>query len=64
MERLCNKQTFSFTYNGIIDKTKNLGHDINQFWPKQNVVAKFNTYAINFKSIAKLDGMLNYNYRF
>lgn len=54
---------FPFTYNGIVDKTQNPDYDSEQFWPKQNVVAKFSTHAINFKFIAKLNSIFNYNFR-
>lgn len=63
MEKLYNKGTFLFNYNSIADRKPNLGHDIKQFWLRQNVVAKFSTHAINFKSMHKPDGRFNYNFR-
>ncbi len=62
MERLYNKETFILTYNGIADINSNPGHNIKQFWPGRNVVAKFSTCIINFKSIAKPDSTFNYNF--
>lgn len=63
MEKLCNKGMFLFNYNSITDRNPNLGHNIKQFWLRQNVAAKFSTHAINFKSMYKPDNRFNYNFR-
>lgn len=63
IKKLCNKRTFSFTYNNIVDINPNPSNDIELFWPRQNIAAKFSIYTIHFKSTAKLNDTFNYNFR-
>lgn len=46
-----------FTYDSIINKNSNPGHDIKEFQYDRFVVVEFNIYFINFKSMMNLDSI-------
>lgn len=63
MSQLYDKKKFFFTYNKIKNKNLNLGYDIKNFYQGHEVVVEFMTYAINFRTVLKLDLILNYNFK-
>lgn len=48
IKSMCNKRSFPFIYNGIVDRNPNASYDIKQFQKNLFIIAKFSNYAINF----------------